>query len=80
MIVICTGTRSNNWRILGSNVKAGGFSFEYCNRLCPDIDDTAIAIGMFLKHDPRSLDFDAVLDALQWTLGMQNSDGGWGSL
>lgn len=68
-----------DWRIRSSNVKPGGFSFEYCNRLCPDIDDTAIAIAMLVKHDPRALDSDAVLDALQWILGMQNSDGGWGA-
>ena len=68
-----------DWHILNPHVRAGGFSFEYCNSRYPDIDDTTVAINAFVKQDARSINSDAVLDALQWILGMQNSDGGWGA-
>ena len=66
-----------DWRIYQPNIPPGGFSFEYHNSWYPDVDDTAAVIIGFLKQDPNSASSDHVIRAVQWTLGMQNKDGGW---
>ena len=66
-----------DWRIYNPQSAAGGFSFEYHNSWYPDIDDTAAIIIAFLKHDPDSASSTHVSRAVEWILGMQNSDGGW---
>ena len=66
-----------DWRIYRPDIIAGGFSFEYHNTWYPDVDDTAAAIIAFLKQDPRTISSDCLIKAINWTLGMQNRDGGW---
>ena len=66
-----------DWRVYCSGSASGGFSFEYYNRLYPDLDDTAAAILAFLKQDPSTGDTTCVLNAVDWMLNMQNLDGGW---
>lgn len=66
-----------DWRVYNSRLKSGGFSFEYFNTWYPDVDDTAAAVLAFIKQDSRSANSDSVTAALEWTLGMQNRDGGW---
>ncbi|PWY90452.1 squalene cyclase [Aspergillus sclerotioniger CBS 115572] len=66
-----------DWRVYNQNVAPGGFSFEYFNSWYPDIDDTAAAILALVKQDPNLLDPNPILSAIQWILGLQNSDGGW---
>ena len=66
-----------DWRIYGSCIPPGGFSFEYHNSWYPDIDDTAAATLAFLKQDPGSASSPHVVRATEWILGMQNRDGGW---
>lgn len=68
-----------DWRLLCPDVTPGGFSFEYFNRWSPDIDDTAAAILAFVKQDHHSVNSEPVIRAIQWILGMQNADGGWGA-
>lgn len=66
-----------DWRIYSPQVTAGGFSFDYHNSWYPDIDDTAAIIIAFLKQDPKSASSIHVSRAVEWILGMRNSDGGW---
>ena len=66
-----------DWRIYQPNITPGGFSFEYHNSWYPDVDDTAAVIIAFLKQDPNSASSNHVIRAVQWSLGMQNKDGGW---
>ena len=66
-----------DWRIYQPSITPGGFSFEYHNNWYPDVDDTAAAIIAFLKQDSRSASSMHVIRAVEWVLGMQNSDGGW---
>ena len=67
-----------DWRIYQPHITPGGFSFEYYNSWYPDIDDTAAAVLAFLKQDPASASSAHVTRAVEWILGMQNKDGGWG--
>ena len=68
-----------DWRIYSSQSTPGGFSFEYHNTWYPDTDDTAAVILAFLKQDPTSASSTHVSLAVEWILGMQNRDGGWGA-
>jgi squalene-hopene/tetraprenyl-beta-curcumene cyclase len=68
-----------DWRIYRPSLAPGGFSFEYFNAWYPDVDDTSAAVIAFLKQDPSSADSQMVVKAVEWILGMQNSDGGWGA-
>ncbi|KAI9375931.1 terpenoid cyclases/protein prenyltransferase alpha-alpha toroid [Aspergillus egyptiacus] len=71
-----------DWRVYQPNITPGGFSFEYFNRWYPDVDDTAAAILAMVKQDPQCRDPSTSLvvrRAVEWILGMQNRDGGWGA-
>lgn len=68
-----------DWRVLNPGLIPGAISFEYFNKWTPDVDDTAALIIALVKRDPRSIKSDSVVRAIQWILGMQNADGGWGA-
>jgi squalene-hopene/tetraprenyl-beta-curcumene cyclase len=59
----------------------GGWYFEHRNEFYPDVDDTCMALivlsyGAAAGDGPRE---GAIQRGLAWMMGMQNSDGGWGS-
>jgi squalene-hopene/tetraprenyl-beta-curcumene cyclase len=60
----------------------GGWYFEHRNEFYPDVDDTCMAL-MVLSHGAGAADAGprgaAISRGLAWMMGMQNSDGGWGS-
>lgn len=66
-----------DWKIYQPNINPGGFSFEYYNTWYPDVDDTAAVIIALLKQDRISASSTHLIKAAEWTLGMQNKDGGW---
>ena len=66
-----------DWRIYQPAITSGGFSFEYYNSWYPDVDDTAAVIIAFLKQDPSSASSTHLIKSVEWSLGMQNKDGGW---
>lgn len=66
-----------DWRIYRPTLVSGGWSFEYENTWYPDVDDTAAVLLALLKQDPSAAQGEAVRRAVEWTLGMQNRDGGW---
>lgn len=68
-----------DWRIYSPNKQAGGWSFEYANTWYPDVDDTAVVVMGLIKHDSRLIRSECVSNAINWILGMQNPDGGWGA-
>lgn len=66
-----------DWRVYCPRAPAGGFCFEYFNDWYPDVDDSAAVVLGFIKAHPESACSEHVLRAVEWMLGMQNSDGGW---
>lgn len=68
-----------DWRIYANTQQAGGWSFEYHNTFFPDVDDTAVVIVTLIKEDPKALHSECIANAVEWILGMQNVDGGWGA-
>ena len=70
-----------DWQVKASDIPPGGWPFEFHNDLYPDLDDTSeivMALDKVALPDEegrrRAIDL-----AVQWTLGMQSRNGGWGS-
>jgi squalene-hopene/tetraprenyl-beta-curcumene cyclase len=63
---------------------AAGWYFEYANPFYPDCDTTSQVVTSLSKMDlsgePDAARHQrALYEGLQWHLGMQNTDGGWGA-
>lgn len=70
-----------DWQIKRPHVQPGGWAFQYGNDFYPDLDDTAVVLMALEKIE--GLEPDRARRAKElgvgWCLGMQGSDGGWGS-
>jgi squalene-hopene/tetraprenyl-beta-curcumene cyclase len=70
-----------DWQVKRPDVQPGGWPFQYGNDFYPDLDDAGMAMMALQKIE--GLDADRTRSALerglQWVLGMQGADGGWGS-
>ena len=70
-----------DWSIYNPDLEPGGWAFEFANDWYPDVDDSAVIL-MVLKRiahrDPARAD-RAIAAGLNWTLGMQSRNGGWGA-
>ena len=70
-----------DWQVRAKGVPPGGWAFEFHNDVYPDLDDTS-EIVMALDRvslPPTDGRADAIDHAVDWTLGMQCSNGGWGA-
>jgi squalene-hopene/tetraprenyl-beta-curcumene cyclase len=73
---------AGDWAVKRPGLRPGGWAFQYWNDFYPDVDDTAVA-GMALLRGGRA-DTDpkvreSIDRALEWIVGMQSKNGGWGS-
>ncbi|MFH1017190.1 MAG: squalene--hopene cyclase [Pseudomonadota bacterium] len=73
-----------DWRFkVHPHTRPGGWPFEYENDQYPDIDDSALAILALLPLETEEHLGPAVSKAIdraiEWIVGMQGSDGGWGA-
>ncbi|MDO8730057.1 MAG: squalene--hopene cyclase [Candidatus Omnitrophota bacterium] len=70
-----------DWRIKNPKAKPGGWAFEFRNPFYPDVDDTAqVLLGFQAFYGkPAAYSIGAYDRGLEWTLSMQNRDGGWSS-
>ncbi len=66
-----------DWAIRRPDLAPGGWAFEYENVHYPDIDDTAVL--PVALHGMGIGEEDAISRGLDWLVGMQSRDGGWGS-
>ena len=69
-------TVKGDWAIRAPGLAPGGWSFEHENDLYPDVDDAAV-IALALRE--LEVGDAAVRRSLDWVVGMQSKDGGWGS-
>ena len=69
-------TVKGDWSIRVPDLAPGGWAFEYENDLYPDTDDAAV-ISLALRQ--LDLGDDAVKRGLDWLVGMQSRNGGWGA-
>ena len=70
-----------DWRVKNPRAKPAGWAFEFRNPFYPDVDDTAqVLLGFQAFYGkPAAYSVGAYDRALEWTLSMQNRDGGWSS-
>ena len=70
-----------DWRERAGNLSSGGWAFQYENAFYPDLDDTSMVLMALLRagaqREPAWRKRMAL--AVNWLIGMQNSDGGWGA-
>ncbi|MBC7222587.1 squalene--hopene cyclase [Candidatus Bipolaricaulota bacterium] len=68
-----------DWQVR-SRARPGGWAFEFDNDIYPDTDDTAVVLMALLEIElpERAKEF-AVKRGLEWLLGMQSKNGGWGA-
>jgi squalene-hopene/tetraprenyl-beta-curcumene cyclase len=67
-----------DWAKARPHVRPGGWAFEYRNDHYPDIDDTAVILCALHRADSGRYR-DAIQRGVEWVLGLQSRNGGWGS-
>jgi squalene-hopene/tetraprenyl-beta-curcumene cyclase len=70
-----------DWSVRRRGLAPGGWAFEFENDNYPDIDDTAeviLALRRVRHPEPERVEA-AIGRAIEWTLGMQSANGGWGA-
>ena len=73
-------TVAGDWCIKAPDLEPGGWAFEFYNDLYPDIDDAAeVLIALRLLDLPQEEKEQAMKLGVDWVLGMQSENGGWGS-
>jgi squalene-hopene/tetraprenyl-beta-curcumene cyclase len=70
-------TVRGDWAVRRPSLPPGGWAFEFENDNYPDVDDTAEIVLALRRMLPA--DEPAVRRAVEWTIGMQSKDGGWGA-
>lgn len=70
-----------DWKIKAPELEPGGWAFEFQNDWYPDVDDTAaVLIGIKnIKTKSNKAKQDATRRGINWCLGMQSQNGGWGA-
>jgi squalene-hopene/tetraprenyl-beta-curcumene cyclase len=73
--------KPGDWSVCNPGLEPGGWAFEFANDRYPDVDDSAVIL-MVLKRitatDRRQKD-RAIAAGINWALGMQSRNGGWGA-
>jgi squalene-hopene/tetraprenyl-beta-curcumene cyclase len=67
-----------DWAAVRPGVRPGGWAFQFANPHYPDVDDTAVA-ALALDRFDREHWRRATSRAIEWIVGMQSKNGGWGS-
>ena len=72
-----------DWAEARPGVQPGGWAFQYNNAHYPDLDDTAV-VALAMDRAQGQLGEpgrfrDAIDRGVEWTLGLQSRDGGWGA-
>jgi squalene-hopene/tetraprenyl-beta-curcumene cyclase len=71
-----------DWQVRRPHTEPGGWAFEFDNDGYPDTDDTAEVILALRRVWPRPSTGraeEAIQRGIQWLIGMQSRDGGWGA-
>ncbi|NKB38508.1 MAG: squalene--hopene cyclase [Gammaproteobacteria bacterium] len=70
-----------DWKSKAGDLDCGGWAFQFENDFYPDVDDTCSVVMAMLRigvhNNPAKL--RRIAQAVNWVIGMQNSDGGWGA-
>jgi squalene-hopene/tetraprenyl-beta-curcumene cyclase len=67
-----------DWAARKPDLAPGGWAFQYNNAHYPDVDDTAVVLGVLHRVDSARYATE-IRKGLVWLDGMQSRDGGWGA-
>ncbi len=69
------------WALKAPALEPGGWAFQFENDLYPDIDDSPMVVMSLLRAGAiDNLQYRTNIEkAINWIIGMQSSDGGWGA-
>lgn len=67
-----------DWHDQRPGLRPGAWAFQYRNEHYPDTDDSSV-VAMALDRADRDENQDSVDRGVEWIIGMQCRDGGWGS-
>jgi squalene-hopene/tetraprenyl-beta-curcumene cyclase len=72
---------AGDWSTKAPNLESGCWAFQFENRFYPDVDDTAMVLLAMLRAGILNGDKykERIKRAVNWIIGMQSSDGGWGA-
>ena len=70
-----------DWQVKNPDLEPGGWAFEFANDWYPDTDDTAVILMVLrrIAMDDERRKARAIQRGMNWTLGMQSRNGGWGA-
>jgi squalene-hopene/tetraprenyl-beta-curcumene cyclase len=68
-----------DWSVQRPDLAPGGWAFEFENVHYPDIDDTAEVVLALRRALASPASDAACMRGLNWAVGMQSRDGGWGA-
>lgn len=71
-----------DWANRAPDLEPGGWAFQFENTFYPDIDDTPMVLMALLRAGgfTQKVEYrERIAKAVNWVLGMQSSDGGWGA-
>jgi len=70
-----------DWSFRAPRLEAAAWAFQFENNFYPDVDDTPMVLmGLLRAGALRAESYrEKILKSVDWVLGMQSSDGGWGA-
>ena len=70
-----------DWTDKAPDLECGGWAFQFENDFYPDVDDTSMVVMALLRVGAHSHPDKKkrIAQAVNWIIGMQNTDGGWGA-
>ncbi len=73
--------KPGDWSIKNPTLQPGGWAFEFANDWYPDVDDSAVILMVLrrVRHPDARRKENAIKRGLDWTIGMQSANGGWGA-
>ncbi len=72
--------KKGDWSVKRPDLEPGGWAFEFENSWYPDVDDSAVVLLLLKKYaHTDAVRRENLYKGLNWILGMQGKDGGWGA-
>ncbi|MDA8090565.1 MAG: squalene--hopene cyclase [Nitrospiraceae bacterium] len=71
--------RKGDWSVKRPDLEPGGWAFEFENSWYPDVDDSAVVLMFLNNYADKEQAKKKIEKGINWVLGMQGSDGGWGA-
>ncbi len=71
--------KRGDWSVKRPDLEPGGWAFEFYNDCYPDVDDSAVILGVLAAtpfHDTAARE-KAIRAGSNWVMGMQSADGGF---